>query len=155
MKKVFAVLLLLIGCAVFAYAAEIGKDGNFVAYDDGTVLDKKTGLMWAAKDNGKDINYAEAKKYCESYKAGGYSGWRMPTQSELQALGGGSKFFKTACGYEAYLTKLIGVSCVFVWAADTFGNEAASFYFGPDGGQEFMVKQSTTKNYRALPVRNK
>jgi len=155
MKKAFVVLLLLFSCAVFAYAAEIGKDGSFVAYDDGTVLDKRTGLMWAAKDNGKDINYAEAKKYCESYRGGGYTNWRMPTQSELQALGGGDKSFKTACGFDAYLTKLIGISCVFVWASETFTNRASSFYFGPDGGQEFMVGQTTTKNYRALPVRNK
>ncbi len=31
-------------------AKEIGRDGNFIAYDNGTVLDTKTGLMWAAQD---------------------------------------------------------------------------------------------------------
>jgi len=41
-------------------ANEIKRDGRFVAYDDGTVLDTKTNLMWAAKDNGKDINWSVA-----------------------------------------------------------------------------------------------
>jgi len=36
---------------------EIGKDGRFIAYDDGTVLDTRTNLMWAAKDNGSNINW--------------------------------------------------------------------------------------------------
>ncbi len=35
-------------------------DGRFVAYANGTVKDTKTGLMWASKDNGKDINWKDA-----------------------------------------------------------------------------------------------
>ena len=42
---------------------QINRDGRFIAYDDGTVKDTKTGLIWAAKDNGKDINWKNAKKY--------------------------------------------------------------------------------------------
>lgn len=33
-------------------AGEKAKDGRFIAYDNGTVLDTKTNLMWASKDNG-------------------------------------------------------------------------------------------------------
>jgi hypothetical protein len=61
-------------------ASEIGRDGRFIAYDNGTVLDTKTNLMWAAKDNGSDINWSNAKSYCENYRGGGYKDWRMPTQ---------------------------------------------------------------------------
>jgi hypothetical protein len=136
-------------------AKEIAKDGNFIAYDNGTVLDKKTGLMWAAKDNGSDVNWDNAKKYCESYRGGGYANWRMPTQNELEGLYDGTKPYKTDCGFDVHLTKLIRFTCIFAWASDTFGSaEAASFYFGPDGGNAFMVKKSTTKNYRTLPVRS-
>ena len=39
--------------------SEIGRDGRFIAYNNGTVLDTRTNLMWAAKDNGSDINWAE------------------------------------------------------------------------------------------------
>ncbi|MCP4647762.1 MAG: DUF1566 domain-containing protein [bacterium] len=48
---------------------ETKQDGQFVAYDNGTVMDTKTGLMWAAKDNGEDINWHGAKKYCERSKS--------------------------------------------------------------------------------------
>ena len=37
---------------------EKGRDGRFVAYDNGTVLDTSTNLMWASKDNGNNINWA-------------------------------------------------------------------------------------------------
>ena len=66
-------------------AKEIGRD-RFIAYDNGTVLDTKTNLMWAAKDNSYDISWHGAKSYCENYRGGGYSDWRMPTQDELVGL---------------------------------------------------------------------
>jgi len=135
-------------------AKEIAKDGTYIAYDNGTVLDTKNGLMWAAKDNGSDINWTNAKKYCESYDGGGYSDWRMPTQDELEAIIGAAEPYKTACKEDAHITKLISLSCVFVWGSNTFGaDEASSVYIGPDGGAMFMVKNTLTKNYRALPVR--
>jgi hypothetical protein len=133
---------------------EIAKDGHFIAYENGTVLDTANGLMWAAKDNGSDINWTNAKKYCESYEGGGYTDWRMPTQDELTAIIGASEPYKTACGEDAHITKLINLSCVFVWGSDTFSSdEASSVYIGPDGGATFMVKNNLAKNYRALPVR--
>jgi uncharacterized caspase-like protein len=60
-------------------ANEIRRDGRFIAYDNGTVMDTLTNLMWAAKDNGSDINWTDAKSYCENYRGGGYADWRMPT----------------------------------------------------------------------------
>ena len=40
---------------------EIGRSERFVAYDNGTVKDLTTGLMWAATDNGGPIGWDEAK----------------------------------------------------------------------------------------------
>ena len=66
--------LILVLVAVFMFcgqsfaAKEINKDDRFIAYDDGTVLDTKTGLMWAAKDNGANINWESAKSFCEKYQ---------------------------------------------------------------------------------------
>jgi hypothetical protein len=153
MKKFIAVLMVLVVSAVFAFAGEIAKDGRFIAYDNETVLDTKTKLMWAAKDNGRNINWANAKKYCENYRGGGYTDWRLPTQNELEGLYGGAKPYKTDCGFDVYLTKLIRLTCIFVWTSETFGSEAASFYFG-EGGQQFLVKRSLVDNYRVLPVRS-
>jgi hypothetical protein len=53
------VVAILIGTFItanYATAGEVRRDGRFIAYDNGTVLDTKTNLMWAAKDNGSDIN---------------------------------------------------------------------------------------------------
>jgi hypothetical protein len=154
MKKVIAVLMVLFVYSVFAFAGEIAKDGRFIAYDNDTVLDKKEGLMWAAKDNGRDINWAKAKKYCDDYRGGGYTDWRLPTSEELEKLIEGAKPYKTDCGFDVHVTKLIHLTCIFLWASGTIDSDAASFYLGPNGGQVFMVKQSTVKNYRVLPVRS-
>ncbi len=48
-----------------------------------TWTDPATGLMWAAKDNGKAVNWQSAKKYCRDRRLAGYSDWRLPTTNEL------------------------------------------------------------------------
>lgn len=49
-------------------ATESATDGRFIDNRNGTITDAKTNLMWAAKDNGRDINWANAKSYCETVK---------------------------------------------------------------------------------------
>src|SRR4030042_2035306 len=71
---------------VYAAAKESANGNRFIAYDNGTVLDRQTGLMWAAKDNGSDIDWSNAKRYCENYRGGDYTDWRLPTQDELAGV---------------------------------------------------------------------
>ena len=131
---------------------ETGRDGRFIAYSNGTVLDTKTNLMWAAKDNGADFNWQGAKSYCENYHGGGYSDWRMPTQDELAGLYDGAKTYKSDCGYRAHLTKLIRLTCSWAWASETRVSDAANFDF--DGGDRYWIHQSSDNSSRALPVRS-
>ncbi len=49
-------------------------------------VDPSTGLMWAAKDNGKDISWRGAMKYCRSLRLDGYSGWRLADMAELLSI---------------------------------------------------------------------
>jgi len=65
---------------------EIARDGRFIAYANGTVLDTKTNLMWAAKDDGKGLFENAAKDYIAKYRGGGYTDWRMPTMDELKII---------------------------------------------------------------------
>ena len=65
---------------------EIARDGRFIAYANGTVLDTKTNLMWAAKDDGKGLFGNAAKDYIAKYRGGGYADWRMPTMDELKTI---------------------------------------------------------------------
>jgi hypothetical protein len=46
-------------------------------------VDPSTGLIWTAKDNGKDVNWHDAMKYCRDLSKSGYSNWRLPTIDEL------------------------------------------------------------------------
>ena len=48
--------------------------------------DPSTGLTWASKDNGKDVNWHKATDYCRNLRLAGYSDWRLPTIDELQAI---------------------------------------------------------------------
>ncbi|HPL67309.1 MAG TPA: caspase family protein [Syntrophales bacterium] len=136
---------------------ETRRDGRFIAYDNGTVLDTRTNLMWAAKDNGSDINWANAKIYCESYRGGGYTDWRMPTQDELAGLYDKSAGYRPVCAArddndKIYLTGLINVSCWAVWASETQGSAAAGFGFG--NGGLYWGRQLNDNNLRVLPVRS-
>jgi Protein of unknown function (DUF1566) len=135
---------------------ETTKDGRFIANNDGTVLDTGTGLMWAAKDNGSDIEWQDAKSYCEHYRGGSYTDWRMPTQDELAGLYDAAKTYQASCGDVVHITKLIHLTCNWVWASTTsstfFGSpRVADFDFSTGGWHWHHPKQSHP--YRALPVR--
>jgi hypothetical protein len=162
LKKVFfiaaMVLVFYIGTFVlaeYAAAGEIARDGRFIAYDDGTVLDTRTNLMWAAKDNGRNINWTDAKSYCENYRGGGYTDWRMPTQDELVGLYDGSKSRPGTCNrsYNIHVaTELIDITCFWLWNSETRDSTAAVFNFRY--GERSWSPQSYVTNSRALPVRS-
>ncbi len=65
---------------------ESGRDGRFIAYDDGTVLDTKTNLMWAEEANASIVTTHGANTFVDNYQVGGYTDWRMPTQDEMLGL---------------------------------------------------------------------
>jgi hypothetical protein len=133
---------------------QVKRDGRFIAYDDGTVLDTQTNLMWAAKDNGIDINWADAKSYCENFRGGGYTDWRLPTQHELMGLFDANKSQKAECGIPAIhiATGLIHLTCWWVWGSETRGSDAAGFHFGK--GPRSLMPQSHASYDRVLPVRS-
>jgi len=135
-----------------ATARETGRDGRFIAFDNQTVLDTKTNLIWAAKDNGRDINWYDAKRYCQTYRGGGYTDWRMPTKDELAQLYDARKTQR----YEAqqnplHLTELIRLSDCCPWSSQTRGSEAAYFDFS-NGTHWWFLSPGTSIN-RVLPVR--
>jgi hypothetical protein len=49
-------------------------------------VDPATKLMWAAKDNGKDVTWKQAMKYCQKLQIAGYSDWRLATLPELAQI---------------------------------------------------------------------
>jgi len=126
--------------------SEIGRDGRFIPYNNGTVLDTRTNLMWAAKDNGSNIIWSNAKSYCENHRGGGYSDWRMPTQDELAGL------YDSAVTNRYSLTNLIELTACCPWASERSGSEAALFNF--ETGKRLWPSQYGYYYLRALPVRS-
>jgi hypothetical protein len=150
----FTILILLaMSLATLSFVMSCGDGGGgdgsstptpttrFVNNGNGTVTDTQTGLMWADRDNGSDINWSDAYNYCSGYNQGGVSGWRMPTINELQGLYNAGAF-----GREIVKTNW------YVWASETDGWYAAVFYFIYGSGNT-NVLQSDYIALRALPVR--
>ncbi|HET6460017.1 MAG TPA: DUF1566 domain-containing protein [Syntrophales bacterium] len=133
--------------------AQEKNDARFIAKDNGTVLDTKTGLTWAAIDNGADINWQSAKSYCKNYRAGGFTDWRMPTHDELAELYDVTKTYKSDCGYNVHLTELIHLTCTWVWASETRGSGASYLNFNlcHQWNWRFGAYDAF---FRALPVRS-
>jgi len=137
----------------------IAYDGRFIAYDNGTVKDGKTGLMWAAKDGGKAIDEADLKTYFDNYRTGGYDDWRIPTIDELEEIY--DEGIENKHGY--HLTKLIDLAGEWVWGSDSRdlaisfgfmeGSTAVAFFDGPGSGAWYQAKKTGEGGARPLPVR--
>lgn len=71
-----------------------GQDANYLkgeemAYQDngdGTVTDKKTGLMWQQVPTTSTFTWQEAVDHCESLELNGYDDWRIPSCKELYSI---------------------------------------------------------------------
>ena len=80
-----ASVLPLLGQPHPAKAAEqkiIVAEKRFVDNGDGTVTDTRRKIMWQKGDNGKEVTFEEAQKYCMTLRAGGYTDWRLPNPDE-------------------------------------------------------------------------
>lgn len=148
--KIFTVLAVVILAGVFnANAAEKARDGRFIAYDDGTVWDSQSNLLWASRDNGSNINWSDAEEYCKTYDGSGYKGWRLPTKDELLTL-----YDRSIFGNNGYrLTKLITLSGSYPWTSDVQGSEALVVGFDKDRQMLFPESVNHKSRNRALPVR--
>jgi hypothetical protein len=135
---------------------EIDSDGPLILYSNKTVLDKRTNLMWAAQDNGTPVNWANAKSYCENYRGGGYTDWRMPTLDELEGLCGnyiaGAYIIREREVIYLRLTRLIELSLVSIWAWDPRYSDPAELSF--QNCRPSWPLFTSLLNLRALPVRS-
>lgn len=82
------VLVLLYTVARIASAQSSTEDRGLAQETQvrGYWVDPSTGLMWAGKDNGKDVTWGKAKKYCHDLRLDGRSDWRLATLDELASL---------------------------------------------------------------------
>lgn len=127
------------------------------AAEAGGIVDRATDLVWAAADNGADIDHAGAVKIAAEYRGGGFADWRLPTEDELEAVSERSAAHrnKTDCtkGKNALLlTSQIKLTCGLVWSSTPVGKGFVGFGF--ISGTPRVSKATEKKNYRALVVRD-
>ena len=60
----------------------ISAQQRWVALGEDILTDKNTGLQWTRRDNGREIDWHEAGRYCEDKR----NGWRLPSIAELKAI---------------------------------------------------------------------
>jgi len=106
-----------------------------------------TNLMWAAKNNGANISWQGANSYCENYRGGGYTDWRIPTLDELAEL-----YDYSITNNGLHITGLIKITAS-SWASDIHGTDVP--YFSFYNGRRYSGYLSVEYFYaRALPVRS-
>lgn len=95
------------------------SEKRFVANGDGTVSDSKTGVVWADRDNGSNVNWDTARQYC----AGKGAGWQLPTVAQLQGLFDASgKYTQRCLSWTCPVTPLIRLSSIAPWSSETNGS---------------------------------
>lgn len=87
--QVMALILILLFIVTQDASAQTSAEAQWQAHETqvrGYWVDPSTGLMWVGKDNGRDVNWRNAKKYCRDLRLGGYSDWRLGTIKELEGI---------------------------------------------------------------------
>ncbi|MBD0777621.1 DUF1566 domain-containing protein [Maribacter sp. ANRC-HE7] len=76
------------GDYLYGQDAHYKKGGtmSYTDYNDETVTDNVTGLMWQKIPTTDEFTWEEAKEYCENLELGGYDDWRMPSAKELFSI---------------------------------------------------------------------
>lgn len=83
------VVLIVISAVAIPAVAQTSIKDVALAQDTqvrGYWVDPSTGLMWAGKDNGKDVSWNKAMKYCRDLRLAGYSNWRLASLGQLEGI---------------------------------------------------------------------
>ena len=147
------VLITIAGSRDFALAEQ-----RFIDHGNGTVTDRKLGLMWAKNDNQSDIFWNQIQGWIENDFPDGipqfYENWRLPTVSELQSLfveDAKYEGYNTDCGYSVKIVPQIRLSCILIWTSDSALGLPLAFNFNI--GSAFTIDLHDNKGCRVLPVR--
>jgi hypothetical protein len=131
---------------------------RFIDHGNGTVTDRKLGVMWAKADNQSDIYWSQVRSWLMNDFPGTipepYYNWRLPTISELQSLYvEDPKYngYQTDCGLMVRIVPQIRISCILIWASDKALGLPLAFNY--NNGNAFSMDLSENKGCRVLAVR--
>lgn len=129
-------------CQVFA--ADSSPTSEMIDQGGGVLKQVATGLQWSQSDNGADIDWTAAGKFCAAKGAG----WRLPSVAELQSIHDKSGQSENRCGpgFTCKVSPLFHLTGPWAWTNEasnamstwivilTKGN--ASTYVGDDASKK-------------------
>ncbi len=126
-----------------------------------TWSDPATGLMWAKKDNGSDVNWNQASDYCTKLQLASYNDWRLPTVEELEGIYDPSASIQTVFDAGETLVRVKGNLMLtgWDWSSSQISRDGSAFarVFNfarmDDQSQGSFPAGSFSYNMRALCVR--
>lgn len=114
--------------------------------ETGILLDKKRGLIWAARDNGRDIDWLSSFEYCEKLSLAGFEDWRLPALEELQSL------LKPMSRRQYATPEEINLTSCCPWSS-TPNTRRSAWNFNFKFKKAFSGSMTHTYDHRALCVR--
>jgi polyisoprenoid-binding protein YceI len=113
--------------------------------NDAAIVDTQTELEWTRIDNGHDISWPNAQRFCHELGRN----WRLPTVDELSSIYDAKMPIGVRCGENrCRVPELFDLTGTWFWSADSVGND------GSDGAELawglLMVNGVHTKSVKAL-----
>ena len=151
----FIIIMLTVWAVVYETAL---AEQRFIDHGNGTVTDRKLGLMWAKTDNQADILWNQVQRWLINEFPDTipqiYDNWRLPTVKEAQSLfveDAKYEGYRTDCGHPVKIVPQIRLSCILVWTSDTALGLPLAFNFNI--GSAFTINLHDNNGCRVLPVR--
>jgi len=133
-------------------------DKRFAKFADGTILDRKTDLLWMEKDywqrESKWVNWYTAREYAQRMnhrEYAGYHDWRMPTAEEATTLYDRRKRNTDKDGDKIFIDSMFSKGAGWgTWTSDEKRNKAITVSYKDEGGQAYQDKLSGTDAFLRL-----
>lgn len=160
MSRIKSLGLAFAAAALLLPGGAVAKEdsGRWELKEKGVIVDTFTDLQWTQRDNLYDINWRDAKAYCEALPLAG-GGWRLPTMQELNQVYTAGRDGTTPCGdYTCKVSPKFYLTSVWFWS-----NELTATSDGSSGargirllsGSRHVYTLSSSDGNRALCVRRR
>ena len=133
-------------------------DKRFANFEDGTTLDRKTGLLWMTQDfwqlESKWINWYTANEYAQrmnNKKFAGYEDWRLPTPEEAKSLYDRRKRNLDKDGDKIFIDTMFPKGAGWgTWTSEEKRGKAVAISFKDEGGGSYQDKISGSDAFLRL-----
>ena len=149
----------MITASLVLLALAAADSGRFEA-TDGTVRDTTTSLTWSQKDNGADVDFNGAKKFCEDLALAGHDDWRLPTLDELKGLydekvEAPPTYQYRGKPYPLRMDPSFELTAPGIWSSSLrYENRPVAWSFFFSSGRQLSTAPNQTNYQRALCVRS-